>query len=296
MALAPRIVLVHRRTEYEELLDRHATRGQAEFFLASRGRDIAEVEQRHHDLTSRIREVLAGLPKDVRRTQVERGDLDRYQFAPEDIVVIVGQDGLVANVAKYVDGNPVIGINPEPERNPGSLVRYSVKQSGRIVGGALRGSLRFEERTMVEARLDDGQHLVALNEIYVGDRGHQSSRYSLTLPTGERERQSSSGIIVSTATGGTGWASSLANDRQLVERVPGATSTGLLWWVREAWPSRWTGRNYTNGALEERQRLRVLVESDSLVAFGDGIEADNLRLGWGQTLTIEHSARVLRLA
>lgn len=34
----PRIVIVHRRTELQELLDRHSTRGQAEFFLRTRGR------------------------------------------------------------------------------------------------------------------------------------------------------------------------------------------------------------------------------------------------------------------
>ena len=37
----PRLVIVHRRTELAQLLDRHATLGQAEFFLRSRGRTIA---------------------------------------------------------------------------------------------------------------------------------------------------------------------------------------------------------------------------------------------------------------
>ena len=41
-----------------------------------------------------------------------RGDLDRFLFEPDDLVVIVGQDGLVANVSKYLDGQPVVGINP----------------------------------------------------------------------------------------------------------------------------------------------------------------------------------------
>ena len=34
MTLAPRAVLVHRRTEFQELLARHGTRGQAAFFLS----------------------------------------------------------------------------------------------------------------------------------------------------------------------------------------------------------------------------------------------------------------------
>ena len=43
MSLAPRAVLVHRRTELDELLQRHGSRGQAAFYLRTRGRDIAEV-------------------------------------------------------------------------------------------------------------------------------------------------------------------------------------------------------------------------------------------------------------
>ena len=39
------------------------------------------------------------------------GLLARFLFEPGDVVIVVGQDGLVANVAKYLDGQPVIGIN-----------------------------------------------------------------------------------------------------------------------------------------------------------------------------------------
>ena len=46
-------------------------------------------------------------------------------FGPEDVIIAVGQDGLVANVAKYLDGQPVVGVNPDPQRNPGVLVRHA---------------------------------------------------------------------------------------------------------------------------------------------------------------------------
>jgi hypothetical protein len=56
-------------------------------------------------------------------------DLDRFLLDPEDIVVAVGQDGLVANVAKYVQDQPVIGVNPEPDRNPGVLADTKLARS-----------------------------------------------------------------------------------------------------------------------------------------------------------------------
>lgn len=125
MTLAPRVVLVHRRTELDDALARHGTHGQASFFLTSRGRDIGELETRHALNDAALKAVSAAIPPDWRRGRVERADLSRFLFEPEDVVVVVGQDGLVANTAKYLDGQPVLGINPDPERNPGVLVPHS---------------------------------------------------------------------------------------------------------------------------------------------------------------------------
>lgn len=295
MALAPRVVLVHRRTEYTELLARHATRGQAEFFLSSRGRSIDDVTARHDSLQSSLALVAGSLPPDVRQARVERGDLDRYVFSPEDVIVIVGQDGLVANVAKYLDGQPVIGIDPEPGRNAGVLVPHSPAAAADLVADVIAGRASVASRAMVQATLDDGQKLTALNELYVGDDGHQSSRYVVTTPDGASERQSSSGVIIATGTGSTGWAASIASDRGLAEVLPGPESRELCWYIREAWPSRSTGRTLTAGLIADGQTLEFVVESDTLVTFGDGIEDDYLAVGWGQRLSIAVSERRLNL-
>ena len=294
-ALAPRAVFVHRRSEYEELLDRHATFGQAEFFLRSRGRSIDDVLARHEAIEAALHQVSTGLPAEFRQARVERGDLDRYLFAPEDIVVAVGQDGLVANVAKYLAGQPVVGVNPEPDRNAGVLVRHAPGTAVAVIENARHGSATIEQRAMVQATLDDGQTLVALNDVYIGDPGHQSSRYTLTIPERGTERQSSSGIIVGTGTGSTGWSSSIAADRALAEWLPAPGSDALAWFVREAWPSRATGRVLEYGALAAGQQLELVAESELLVAFGDGIEHDRLPVGWGQRLTVGTSTHRLAL-
>ena len=295
MALAPRVVLVHRRTEYTELLARHSTRGQVAYFLSSRGRDIADVERRHQVMENAITTVAQSLPEDVRQARVERADLDRYIFAPEDVIVIVGQDGLVANVAKYLNGQPVIGIDPEPGRNAGVLVTHGPAEAAALIAATIAGQVPLQSRAMVEGILDDGQRLVALNELYIGDDGHQSSRYLVTVPGGGSEHQSSSGIIVATGTGSTGWAASIASDRALQQSLPAQNSTLLGWYIREAWPSRSTGRSLTAGNLEQGQYLELVVESDRLVAFGDGIEEDYLTISWGQRLRVGVSDRRLSL-
>jgi hypothetical protein len=126
---------------------------------------------------------------------VERADLDRYLFDPEDIIVVVGQDGLVANVAKYVIAQPVIGVNPEPNRHHGVLVTHESSQVQALLAALVQGRAGVERRTLVTAEIDDRQSLSALNEIYLGHPSHQSARYRLLEPTGSAERQSSSGVI-----------------------------------------------------------------------------------------------------
>ncbi|MGW1749237.1 hypothetical protein ACWCRD_27240 [Streptomyces sp. NPDC002092] len=295
MSLAPRVVLVHRTTEYEELVAHHGTHGQAAFFLSSRGRDIAEVAERHRRTRRALAEVTAAIPLTWRQAQVERGDLDRFLFAPEDVVVVVGQDGLVANVAKYLAGQPVVGIDTDPGRNPGVLVRHRPADAAALLP-AVRTSA-VDELTMVEAVADDTQRIVALNEIYLGAAGHQTARYRLGLEGdgGVVEAQASSGVLVGTGTGATGWIRSVWQERGAALSLPRPTDDRLLWFVREAWPSPATGTSLVAGELAASARLTLTVESERLIAFGDGMEQDALQLTWGQSVRVGMAGTSLRL-
>ncbi|MFD4475374.1 hypothetical protein ACFWPU_04580 [Streptomyces sp. NPDC058471] len=297
MSLAPRAVLVHRTTEYEELLARHGTHGQAEFFLASRGRSIREVAERHHRAHRTLADVAAGVPRQWRQARVERADLDRFLFGPEDVVVVVGQDGLVANAAKYLAGQPVIGIDTEPGRNPGVLVRHRGADAAKLLPAAVASGTPVDELTMVEAVSDDTQRLLALNEVYLGPPGHQTARYRIgpDTDTAAAEAQASSGVLVGTGTGATGWLRSLWQQSGSALPLPGPAQPGLIWFVREAWPSPATGTSQVEGVLTAADRLRVTVESDRLIVFGDGVESDAVELTWGQTVVIGMSDIALRL-
>ncbi|MER8235202.1 hypothetical protein ACIRQY_01830 [Streptomyces sp. NPDC101490] len=297
MSLAPRAVLVHRTTEYEELLARHGTHGQASFFLSARGRSVDAVRERHERAGRALAEVAGAVPLSWRRTRVERDDLDRFPFGPEDVVVVVGQDGLVANTAKYLTGQPVVGIDADPGRNPGVLVRHRADRARRLLPHAVTAGAAVDELTMVEAVTDDTQRLLALNEIYVGPRGHQTARYTLDgdAPGVPPEPQASSGVLVGTGTGATGWLRSLWEQRSSALALPAPADARLAWFVREAWPSPATGTSRVEGLLDRGRALRLTVESDRLVVFGDGVESDALELTWGQTVRLGVAGTRLRL-
>ncbi len=290
---APRAVFVTRETDYELLLARHATREQARFYLETRGQKLSELEVRHEGFLAVLRQARAAVPLDWRQTLLRRSDLDRFLFAPEDVIVAVGQDGLIANVAKYLDGQPVLGVNPAPDLNDGVLVRVSLNRLAATLPACVHGDVATENRTMVEGVLDTGERLVALNELFVGHRSHQSARYRLEVDDAA-EDHSSSGLIVASGTGATGWARSImeATGQQI---ALGAQERSVGFFVREPFPSIATGTLLRSGKLEKTALQVTSRMNDGGVIFADGIEQDFLSFDWGRKITIAPSARVLRL-
>lgn len=294
MAQVPRAVFVHRESPLQQMINRHGTYNQGSFFLKNRGMSAKSMVSQANVAQDALTAAGSAVPPHWRRGTVERADLDRFLFDEHDVVVVVGQDGLVANVAKYLDGQPVIGVDADPG-NTGVLTRHQAQACARLFREVEAGRARCELRTMAEARTDDGRVLTALNEVFVGHPTHQTARYRLTAPEGKEERQASSGVLVGTGTGATGWCGSVRRERPGAPRPPGPTQEQLDWYVREAWPSPGTGTALTHGTLDGDARLTLVVESEGLVAFGDGIESDRLVLSYGERVEIGTAGKRLRL-
>ena len=292
-APTPRAVFVIRDTDYELLLARHATRGQVRFFLESRGQAITEVEARHARFQAVLAEARAAVPPDWRQALVRRPDLDRFLFAPDDVVVALGQDGLVANVAKYLDGQPVIGVNPAPDLYDGVLATARGGALRALLPASVAGAVPIERRTMVQAVLDGGERLLALNEIFVGHRSHQSARYRIE-DRGRAEDQSSSGLIVASGTGLTGWARSISDATHLTLAV-GIEEAAVGYWVREPFPSIATGTALRAGKFAGAPLTVTSRMNEGGVIFADGIEQDFLAFDWGRRVDLAPASRILNL-
>lgn len=287
----PRIVLVTRRTPLELLLERFGTRGQAEFYLRSRGQSLAWADAVHEAQQAAMAQVTAAIDVQQARVRLDRDDLDRFLFVADDLVLVVGQDGLVPNVAKYLRGQTVIGINPDPTCYDGVLCQHAAGATAALLHFATArntagATYRIQTRSMALAQREDGQQLRALNEVFIGHASHQSARYRLRCGA-QAERHSSSGLIAATGTGATGWARSITEQRELAVPLPSPEHSQLAWFVREPFPSVATGTALNFGLLEAGEELQLVSEMDEAgVIFADGIEADRVEFLSGQVCTI----------
>lgn len=243
--------------------------------------------------------------------KVNRDYIANFDFSRCAVVVVFGQDGLVANVAKYVGDVPIVGINPDPQRNDGILLPFEIRHARSVVRNTLDGKRAAKHVTLAEVTTNDGQHMLAFNDFFVGCRSHTSARYTIEYNF-QTESQSSSGMIISTGAGSTGWMSSMFN---MAERLSGMVNvepatgrlignvdeaTGrmhgghsnrptlkwednkLLWAVREPFISRHSSAEMIGGILGHEDELVVGSQMDGNgVIFSDGIESDFIEFNSG---------------
>lgn len=291
-----KIVLVIRKTRLEELIERFNTRAQAQFYIEHAGGDFSGYVLEHdvyqRSLESVRRTVEVGLKIQV----LDRTVVPTYLFSKSDLIVTMGQDGLVANTAKYAGGQPILAVNPDPDRFDGILLPFQPATLRTSLERAIAGKSRIRSITLAEARLKDGQRLLAFNDLFIGAASHVSSRYSIRYGD-KRENHSSSGIIVSTGAGSTGWLSSIFNQTAGVLAFLGGTLPNpvrleweegrLFFVVREPFVSRHSQASIVAGTVLPKVPLALESQMPTGgVIFSDGIEADHLDFNSGAMASI----------
>lgn len=305
-----KIVIVTRSTLLDELVQRFGTRDQARFYIQSMGASFDGYQQAHDAYQNSRAALKDRLPPGVRVQWVDRAFLPNFTFGPGDLVITLGPDGLVVNTAKYLDGQPVLAFNPDPARIDGVLLPFQVPWASFAFDLIGRGAIGTRNVTMAEARLNDGQALLALNDLFIGARTHVSARYRLAIG-GLAEDQSSSGIIVSTGAGSTGWFRSILTGAAAVAHAYVRTdrarkfrdeyafdweSRRLAFSVREPFISRTSSADLVFGWIEPGQSLEVTSSMPrNGVIFSDGVEEDFLQFNSGSIARIGVASRSLRL-
>ncbi len=315
-----KIVLVTRPTRLAELVIRFNTVSQARFYIEHQGADFSDYLREDEVYHHALRETQTTLGQMGRVQIVDRGFLPNFVFAPEDTVVTLGQDGLVANTLKYLNGQPVVGVNPDPERWDGKLLRFKVADLAMIMPEVMAHRRSTKTVTMAKATLNNGQTMYAVNDLFIGPRTHTSIRY--VIQSGElREPQSSSGVVVSTGMGSTGWMKSLLTGAAAITQSIGSPQTQqfagdlfetksrardpktrvrpsvktefawnadyLFFTVREPFPTHTTRTSLVFGQITGGTPLVLQSQAaENGVIFSDGVEKDFLEFNSGTQAVI----------
>lgn len=118
-------ILVIGKTRLELLIERFNTKVQAKFYIEHAGGNFSEYELEHETFQRSMDKVVEMISHFSKHKVIDRKFLPNFIFSNKDLVVALGQDGLVANTAKYVNGQPILGVNPDPLRNDGILLPYT---------------------------------------------------------------------------------------------------------------------------------------------------------------------------
>ena len=293
-----KVVVVTQKTRLFELVRRYNTVGQAQFYVEHHGGDFRDYLEEDRVYGSAVEQATTFLEQFGRMQVIDRSMVPSFLFGENDLVVAIGRDGLVANTLKYLTSQKLIGVNPDPKRWDGVLLPFSAADLARIVPDTVRGQRRVRRVTLAQAQLNDGQTLCGINDIFIGQRTHASARYVLES-SGRTEQQSSSGIIISTGLGATGWLKSVLAGVSGIDAACGvstrpAVSTGFTWEsrflyyvVREPYPSRSTGASMVFGKVDENHPLRITSNmAENGVIFSDGMEQDYLEFNSGAIVSV----------
>jgi hypothetical protein len=198
-------------------------------------------------------------------------------------------------------------VNPDHYRYDGILLPFEPKDVASILGEAMREERPCKQVTMAQAALGNGQVLYAVNDLFIGPKSHVSARYEIRHGK-QAEVQSSSGIIVSTGLGSTGWMKSVATGSMAIVRAIGGSvadagyraqpwdAERLQFAVREPFPSKSSSASLVFGAVTRQQPLTLVSHMpENGVIFSDGIEADYLEFNAGAVANIGIARRAGRL-
>ncbi|TQV88084.1 sugar kinase [Aliikangiella coralliicola] len=296
-SLEPKVIIVHRETRLDELKRRYNTVEQARFYVEHLGADFNDYVADDKQYKSALGNVRQTYQKIAKVQLVDRSFLSNFIFAGDETVVVVGQDGLVANTLKYVKDIPLVGVNPEPERYDGVLLPFNADEIGKLAPETIKGKRQQKAVTLAKAELSNGQSIVGVNDIFIGPKQHSSARYELNWKN-STELQSSSGIVISTGLGSTGWFQSLLagarqiagavnHDRKGLQKGFPWNSNHLYFCVREPFPSQITGTDLVFGKVTQNQPLRISSHMpENGVIFSDGILDDTIDFHSGLTATV----------
>jgi NAD kinase len=208
---------------------------------------------------NRQREALSELEKALPGIKIQTG----FQLRPEAMkdlqaVIALGGDDHYQYVSHFLENQLLIPINSDTQKSDGALSDFTVSTFIDELPRIKNGEFDIESWTRLQVDLN-GQRIpeLAISQIFIGAVDNEDmSRYSLNY-RGQNELQKSSGLIIATGTGSTGWYDAavryLKEDGEKFDR----TEKKAVFVSREPFNGRFSNLNLKSGEFFPDEKLII---------------------------------------
>src|SRR3989338_11163020 len=203
----------------------------------------------------------------------KRERLNKKLFQNKELVIAVGGDGTFLRASHFIfNKTPLLGVNSDPKCKEGFFMSAAKNDFEKKFKKILKKDYKIKKLHRLEAYI--GRKKVpelALNEFYISSKKeYHTARYHLTV-RGKKERQKSSGIIISTAAGSYAWMKS-AGGKQLP-----LNSDKFEYMVREPYCGRISAKcGLVNGILDKDEKIIVEFEAGNGILIADSLSVEHM--------------------
>ncbi len=236
-------------------------------------------------------EAFLNYPKVLEGEPLQKADLCGMQ-----LVIILGGDGYFSYVSHYIDDQLVIGVKADPKKSSAVLYELDVDDFINFYPMLLQGNFTIANWTRLRAVINAKPiKELSLSDIFVGARlSVDMSRYVIYYK-GVQEEQKTSGILVSTGTGSTGWWKKLNLTQQRRMGTFARTSRTARFVVRDEPSSRLSGYKIVSGKIKPDEVLKIRSLVDDGVVSPDSYSSLMYPFPAGDTVEISISDNPLRV-
>ncbi|MBS3096630.1 NAD(+)/NADH kinase [Candidatus Woesearchaeota archaeon] len=199
-----------------------------------------------------------------------RDRLRKVQFKSRNFIIAVGGDGTFLRAAQFIDNQLLFGVNADAKNKEGFFMKADKNSFKKKIIKIIKGKAKIKKLSRLEARINGKKvESLALNEFFIGTRkSYHAAKYVIKIG-GKRERQKSSGILVTTPTGSYAWAKSCCR------RVLPLNSNEYQFVVREPYEGK-IFRDYKlkYGILSPNQKIIIISEMLDGVLVADSVSKE----------------------
>lgn len=214
-----------------------------------------------------------------------RDILHKAQFRNKDLIIAVGGDGTFLRAAQFIENQLLFGVNSDAKNKEGFFMECRKGDFERKFKKIVKGKFKIKKLPRLEARINNKKlEALALNEFFAGARkSYHAAKYLIKVGS-KKEKQKSSGILITTPSGSYAWAKSCRN-----KALP-LNSKNYQFVVREPYEGN-IFKNYKlkYGILKQNQEVTIISEMLDGILIADSVSREySLKNGSKATIRLSN--------